>query len=116
MTVEIGKWNGIQEPVLTIFNEHDLRIIRIGDDYSPVSVDFEFEVKDVAFLPNSSPSQYQVFYLKTYFEDDYSVGPWKGYRWDADQQKFKDDLTSKILCLLSMTPKKLLRWLMRLPH
>jgi hypothetical protein len=90
--VEVSIWNGIQEPVLTIFNEHDLRIIRIGDDYSPVSMDFGFEVKDVAFLPNSSPSQYQVSYLKPASENDYSFGPWNGYRWDAEYKNFSDDL------------------------
>ena len=90
--VEIGKWNGIQEPVLKILNDGDLRIIRIGDDYSPVSTDIEFAFKDIAFQPSSNPPQYQVFHSKPVSENEYSEGPWKGYRWDFEKNKFTDDL------------------------
>jgi tetratricopeptide (TPR) repeat protein len=43
-------------------------------------------------MPQSIPSQYQVFHLKPSSGDDYFDPPWEGFRWDTSRHEFRDDL------------------------
>ena len=105
MTAEVDKWSGVQDPVLTISTDRDLLIMGIGEGYDPMWKGYEFGVEDVILSPYNDPAQYQVFYSKPVSKDDYSDGPWKGYRWDNEHQKFKDDLLEYTL-FIARDPRK----------
>ncbi len=95
--LNIERWNGIQDPVMTISANQELSILSIGEDYSSTWLNAEYDVEDVLFSSQDTPAQYQAFYIKPRSDSDYYDVPWKGYRWDSDHQVFRDDLVEYML-------------------
>jgi tetratricopeptide (TPR) repeat protein len=92
-TVNIARWNGVQKPILTVLTDQEFSMMNIGENYESTWLDTESDVANVLFMPQSTPSQYQVFHIKPPSSgDDYFGPPWEGFRWDASRQEFRDDL------------------------
>ena len=92
VTVDVAKWNGIQEPVLAISTDRELLLISVGDGYDPTWLNSEYDIENLLFSPQSAPAQYQVFYAKPKSDDNYYGVPLNAYRWDSSRHKFRDDL------------------------
>jgi tetratricopeptide (TPR) repeat protein len=90
--LNIDKWNGIEQPVITVLAGQELLLMSIDENYESTWLGTEFDVANVLFIPQSTPSQYQVFHIKPSSRDDYYDPPWEGFRWDASRQEFRDDL------------------------
>lgn len=89
--VNISRWAGIREPVMTVFADHELAVLSIGENYTATDLSFDYDVENIVFSSEDSPPGYQVFYIKPKLDNYYGV-PWSGYRWDSDRQQFRDDL------------------------
>jgi tetratricopeptide (TPR) repeat protein len=94
---KIERWKGIANPVLTAVTADELLMFGIGKDFSSTSLVGEFAVKNVSFSPNSEPAQFQVFYKKLQPDRNFYGGLWSGYRWDSNDQAFKEDLLEYLL-------------------
>jgi hypothetical protein len=103
--IDIERWVGIDDPILTIRTDQELSIHRIGNDYHSTELNFEFDVKDVIFSSQNTPPEYQVFTRKPGPDEEFYGVPWSGYRWDPVHQEFRGDLIEYTL-FIEHNPEK----------
>jgi hypothetical protein len=108
-TVEmnIERWMGIQDPILTVRTDQELSILSIGEGYNSTELGSDFDVKNAVFSSQNMWPEYQVFFRKPKPTEDYYGVPWSGYRWDSDHQKFREDLIEYTL-FIERDPEKAL--------
>ena len=88
----IERWNRSEDAILLASTVDELLILKIGKDFSSIRLNSEYAVENVLFSPQSDPAQFQVFHVTPDPNEEYYDDPWSGYRWDLDEQKFREDL------------------------
>ncbi len=98
--VNVQSWSNLHNPVMILRVGHEFDVLEIEKNYASKSLFSDFDVLDYSISVQDGLPQLQVFYSTPTPDSYYPDHPWSGYRWDAGDNEFKDDLLEYTLFVL----------------